>query len=200
MTLTLVCIGFLFQIAMSPKFCVILVLAVCSVSLASRSQGGNIRKLRKRINVLNNRIGSMCKEVDELHSRLDEIARNAECESLGAKLAEIESSLENDFVKDLATKAGGPTWLGGTDNAMEGTWKWSSSGNLFTFTDWGQSQPDNNGGIENCLHMRRSDNYRWNDANCTACSPCQRSDRTAFGLKKKKTVVARFEKRLEPQG
>lgn len=35
------------------------------------------------------------------------------------------------------------------------------------YTDWSSRQPDNGGGKEDCLEIRKAYNYQWNDAVCT---------------------------------
>jgi len=59
---------------------------------------------------------------------------------LSGYLASITTREENDFID---SKAGVNAWLGGTDSAAEGCWKWSGGpddGKIFT----------NDGGVDNC--------------------------------------------------
>ena len=59
-------------------------------------------------------------------------------------------------------------WLGGRDDVVEGTWQWSSSDNIITYKPWWTGQPDNAGGIEDCLEIAcRSANCDFNDLPCT---------------------------------
>lgn len=71
------------------------------------------------------------------------------CVSQGGYLATIQTSAENRFVYDLATKYNTEvgTWLGGTDEAEEGTWVWVT-GEPWKYQDWIwspplQAEPDN---------------------------------------------------------
>lgn len=87
-------------------------------------------------------------------------------------LATSTSSSENAFIKD---KSGGvDIWLGGSDSAAEGTWKWlggpefnntfwtgTSSGTVTGYANWNSSEP-NNSGVEDALQMLASDG-KWND-------------------------------------
>ena len=58
-------------------------------------------------------------------------------------------------------------WIGLTDAEKEGTWKWVSSGQTTTFTNWNPGEP--NGGGENCAEFLGSDRaYTWNDVTCRA--------------------------------
>jgi cysteine-rich repeat protein len=92
----------------------------------------------------------------------------AECESAGGHLATISSAAEGDFiwsnVMDGFYNGTGARWIGGTDQAMEGTWAWTT-GEPFSYTNWKSGEPNNSGGAENCLeYYYNSDN--WNDNSC----------------------------------
>ncbi|MGN0467929.1 MAG: lectin-like protein [Acutalibacteraceae bacterium] len=64
------------------------------------------------------------------------------CESRGGHLATITSSGENSFVKKLTQDKGlSRAWLGATDEAKEGTWKWVT-GEKFSYKDWDSGEPD----------------------------------------------------------
>ena len=53
-----------------------------------------------------------------------------------------------------------PAWLGATDEAQEGTWKWIN-GETWNYTNWASPMPDNAGGVENYLELYASG--QWND-------------------------------------
>lgn len=80
------------------------------------------------------------------------------CELLHGHLACIESNEEQKVVVQYLHDR--PSWLGGTDEDVEGQWKWVN-GSPFTYTSWGSGQPDNAGGVENWLHTYGSG--IWND-------------------------------------
>ena len=76
-------------------------------------------------------------------------------------LATVTSAAEEAFIATLAPIG----WLGGTDQAVEGVWRWADgpeANQIFwnggpggsappgTFTNWGAGQPDN-GGVQNFL-------------------------------------------------
>lgn len=85
-------------------------------------------------------------------------------------LATITSLAENGFVLGL----GSDGWLGGTDQAVEGDWRWADGpeagqlfwqggpgGTAFGFAHWHVGvQPNNSGGNEDYLHMNGGN---WND-------------------------------------
>ncbi|XP_050417576.2 uncharacterized protein LOC126831001 isoform X2 [Patella vulgata] len=53
-------------------------------------------------------------------------------------------------------------WIGGDDRVTEGTWVWSDGSSV---TGWPPGQPDNTGGVEDCLQLRATINL--NDAPCS---------------------------------
>ncbi|KAK3880429.1 hypothetical protein Pcinc_015032 [Petrolisthes cinctipes] len=61
-------------------------------------------------------------------------------------------------------------WLGGSDIASEGQWFWLSGTKLPNNFPWNGLQPDNTGGIEDCLeifYQRDGTNDFYNDQVCT---------------------------------
>merc|ERR1719278_247456 len=73
------------------------------------------------------------------------------CWENGGYLAEFFSSKEEAGVDDiLATDL--DYWIGLTDFASEGVWKWQESRTEAQYVNWDQSQPDNaNNGNEDCV-------------------------------------------------
>ena len=84
----------------------------------------------------------------------------ATCTGQGAHLATVTSQQENDFLAALSTST---AWLGGTDEQVEGTWRWIT-GEAWSFTRWNTRQPDNNLGNENYVEFGGSQyGAFWND-------------------------------------
>lgn len=57
-------------------------------------------------------------------------------------------------------------WLSGTDE--DGHWMWPDSNQEFTYTNWGDDQPDNEGRYHqdaHCLALR-TQNFKWDDLAC----------------------------------
>ncbi|XP_062619680.1 CD209 antigen-like protein C [Saccostrea cucullata] len=90
-----------------------------------------------------------------------------ECEKIGAKLVEIESSSENNFVRMLAQKLTVSVWLGATDREVEGRWRWAHTNSLLTYSDWDVShnQP-NNYNNQDCLCLYVPYGRTWCDEPC----------------------------------
>jgi hypothetical protein len=108
---------------------------------------------------------------------------NAESGALGAGgyLATIHSTAENNFCYNLVSDSqywyqdsfnnGIGPWLGGwqppprTDEPAGG-WAWKPTGEAWTYTNWGQDEPNNYDGIEHWLHFfgyRTLKAPTWND-------------------------------------
>ncbi|KAL8579598.1 hypothetical protein ACOMHN_025551 [Nucella lapillus] len=91
------------------------------------------------------------------------------CKERGAKMVEIESAEENDFVqKTLTELAIQNIWMGLTDLVEEGKFVWESTQREPGYTNWAPGEPnDSNSGRdgEDCTQFRP--NGEWNDDGCT---------------------------------
>ena len=85
------------------------------------------------------------------------------CESMGGHLATSTSAEKNAFLAGLTTEI---VWLGGTDEAQEGTWQWVT-GEEWSYTNWLSGQPDNSGSAEHYLELNRDSTGYWNDVSAT---------------------------------
>jgi cysteine-rich repeat protein len=89
------------------------------------------------------------------------------CDGKGGKLVSITSQAEQDFVFNsvLDKSIAHPRWIGLTDLATEGMYKWESSEPV-AYTHWLSGQPDNFQDSEDCVEMFQGTG-EWNDDNCT---------------------------------
>lgn len=96
---------------------------------------------------------------------------NAEnyCISIGGHLAMPKTKEYCDYVSYVATRYGfGDMWIGGRDNAVEGTWRWID-GTLIGYSNWNAGEP-NNSGNEDYLEIYTASG-KWNDLNGTQSYP-----------------------------
>lgn len=76
------------------------------------------------------------------------------CKCLGAQLLKIESAAENDFLKRAFLTSSGLTfWIGLSDQKEEGRWIWADGTLLGRYNNWEATNPNNNGGNQNCGHI-----------------------------------------------
>ncbi|XP_024142500.2 C-type lectin domain family 17, member A-like [Oryzias melastigma] len=95
-------------------------------------------------------------------------ARNF-CKNKGADLVVMNSREEKKFISAFKKK---PVWIGLSDKAEEGTFKWVD-GSPLTLKFWGGRQPDNGGGEhgeEDCVQFVFEYSGIWNDASCKTSS------------------------------
>ncbi|XP_056001556.1 ladderlectin-like [Ostrea edulis] len=100
--------------------------------------------------------------------KLTRTVANQFCRNLSARLAEIGTKSENDFINNIITNNSGTdrAWLGGVDMGKEGTWIWSFSEIPLTFQNWDQGESNDGDGNEDCLEILGTKYGRWNDNVC----------------------------------
>ncbi|XP_055997722.1 perlucin-like [Ostrea edulis] len=91
------------------------------------------------------------------------------CNGIHAKLVEIETVAENEFIRLhlMDNNLQGEYMIGLSDVLLEGDWVWTSSQTNPIYSDWYPGQPDNYHTHEDCAILWREHGYHWNDAPCT---------------------------------
>ena len=81
----------------------------------------------------------------------------------GAHLATVNSQAENDFLTAQFIQLETESWLGGTDELSEGTWRWIT-GEPWSFQNWQAGEPNDLNTYEDYLQLPSVWSGLWNDA------------------------------------
>ena len=84
------------------------------------------------------------------------------CVESGGHLTSVHSPEENTFLNEVSKKA--ITWLGGNDISKEGSWTWTD-GSSWRYKNWGETEPNNYDGKEDCLNIGHGAD-KWFDDQC----------------------------------
>ena len=101
-------------------------------------------------------------------NRLNWKAAKSACEEQGSNLAVLNSEAK---LREIPSSASGFLWIGlhrGTNRANK-FWFWGDTIGV-TFTYWDSRQPDHDGGVEHCGHIKMP-SRKWNDLECTRRLP-----------------------------
>uniref|UniRef100_A0A1I8P8Q4 C-type lectin domain-containing protein n=1 Tax=Stomoxys calcitrans TaxID=35570 RepID=A0A1I8P8Q4_STOCA len=91
-----------------------------------------------------------------------------ECARKNMSLIAIDTHYKHLQIDTLIRKlfAACPSfWLSGHDNAVDLRYEWALTGEVFTFTNWGPSQPDRLGNKEHCVLIWQN-TWQWYDLSC----------------------------------
>ncbi len=83
----------------------------------------------------------------------------AACEEEGGYLAVITTQEESDYIMGLIPNHYPKLWIGGTDEAEEGSWHWVT-GEAFSFTAWAVGEPNDHEGED---YLQIDVTRLWND-------------------------------------
>lgn len=100
-------------------------------------------------------------------TRLDFMTARKVAKSKGGYLATITSQEEMnaiiELLKSSTTNQFETGWfIGLTDIAEEGNWKWDT-GETFSYSNWGDGEPNNANDDEDCVAIFNKDTGKWND-------------------------------------
>merc|ERR1719500_256264 len=85
------------------------------------------------------------------------------CQKEGGHLASVTSKVLEGINR---TEHLGGVWIGGNDLEVDGVWRWTDC-SPWEFTIWGPGEPNNWGGVDDCLHHHIMDwGHKWNDGLC----------------------------------
>lgn len=96
-----------------------------------------------------------------LTQNTDWFSAQAQAELLGGNLVTVNDAAEQTWLRDTFGTTEG-LWIGFTDHAKEGQWRWSS-GETTTYVNWSPGQPDNYGGDQHHAYLNASASGRWDD-------------------------------------
>ena len=103
-----------------------------------------------------------------LHSRsLSWEDARAVCLGFGGDLVTIKNEREMQFLRDLTITGFERNWIGLNDRLKEGQFVWSDGTpfNSSVYNDWGDGEPNNDDGNEDCVELDYTG--RWNDIPCS---------------------------------
>lgn len=102
-----------------------------------------------------------CYFVDTTSSSYTEC--RSQCSSLSSEMLCIEDSTQDLFVSGLMTNINKGIWIGYSEEAVEGSYKWEGSCRS-NYTNWASGQPNNfDGGLQDYAAKRPPENGGWND-------------------------------------
>ena len=89
------------------------------------------------------------------------------CWNAGGHLSEFDS-LDEEKALDSILASDSNFWIGLSDFAHEGTWRWQESHQEPSYTNWNEGEPNNKDGDEDCVNKTWNGNeFKWNDVNCS---------------------------------
>ncbi|BFZ20734.1 hypothetical protein BsWGS_23773 [Bradybaena similaris] len=93
---------------------------------------------------------------------------SSSCLLYNARLVQVDSEEKNNWVvSQMVERLIDDVWIGGSCRYHSATWEWVPSLQLMKgFSNWYTGQPGNPHG-EQCLHIYKAYQYKWDDAACT---------------------------------
>ncbi|XP_063419438.1 collectin-10-like [Mytilus trossulus] len=96
-------------------------------------------------------------------------AAKDDCRRKGGFLVKVDDAIENWFLKSFMshTNSFASVWIGANDINRDYNFVWDFDKSELTYTDWSVGEPNNKYNSEDCVQMRESVNYAWNDSECS---------------------------------
>ncbi|XP_071126642.1 hepatic lectin-like isoform X2 [Mytilus edulis] len=96
-------------------------------------------------------------------------AAKDDCRRKGGFLVKVDDAVENWFLKSFVkSNTNSPAvWIGANDINREYNFVWDLDNSGLTYTAWSRGEPNNKYNSEDCVQMRRSVDYAWNDFTCS---------------------------------
>ncbi|XP_022289259.1 perlucin-like protein [Crassostrea virginica] len=105
------------------------------------------------------------------HDRRDYLGSQHDCKNRHAYLATVDNAGKANFIRQIVSVMHSNRlyryWIGGSDFAVEGSWRWLETGtSIGPYTNWADGRPTNNGTF-NCMMMEWvGDELKWVDVEC----------------------------------
>ncbi|XP_052762184.1 C-type lectin domain family 4 member G-like [Mya arenaria] len=96
-------------------------------------------------------------------------AASQHCAHVGGYLATVNSLREHNFTADNRLYQENDLFVGGR-RSEDGSFQWVN-GESMEFTHWGEGEPSNTDGNQNCLQLRAKTNGLWDDQRCDETIP-----------------------------
>merc|ERR1712062_355447 len=90
------------------------------------------------------------------------------CRENGGMLAEPRSNRQNRIINKMISNDRDDTnyWIGLTDERREGEFVWQSDNEEVKFSNWNKNEPNNLKDQEDCVVLRKTRSFKWNDVRC----------------------------------
>ncbi|XP_048770075.2 perlucin-like protein [Ostrea edulis] len=106
------------------------------------------------------------------HNKRDFIGCETYCKNEQAYLATVDNAAKANFIRQFLSVMHSNRyyryWIGGSDFAVEGSWRWIETGLPIgsTYTNWADGRPTSNATF-NCMMMEWvGDDLKWVDVEC----------------------------------
>jgi parallel beta-helix repeat protein len=106
------------------------------------------------------------------------------CAATEGTLAVVDNAEEAAYYGSL----GADFWIGGSDAAQEGTWRWLT-GAALTYANWGADQPDDAGGAQDYLAIKTDGTWADEDGSSLLSYICEYDDKRAPVVVRGNTIV-----------